>query len=232
MFWEKGGSITWKPTDPYTNSSTVEVIIYQTHSWTLSRLNCNQTVIDTLGPYLDGGSFYGEPDVACRPNATSCTGSGWTLISEPTFCTDFSLAVQISSGALIRKRVLNRNTNILVGFARNTWADEIRTGSGAQAIYWSVTTRIDLTQKYPINSSPGNLFPIKYLLSFQVHSQSLDLCRSFVLSRVKRLSFKSQQEIGMQVMIFVAAGQVMQVLQEANVRMYVITYLTLLSPQG
>lgn len=133
----------------------MEVIIYQTHSWTLSRFTCNQALIDSLGTYLDGGTFYGEPNVACQG---SCVGTGWTTISQPTFCTDFSPAVQSSSGALISRRFLNRNTNIRVGFASSVWAPEIRTNTGAQANNWRVITRIDLTQKYPINSSPGKYF--------------------------------------------------------------------------
>lgn len=133
----------------------VEIIVSQTHSWTLSRLLCDQTLIDSLGPYLDGGVFYGEPFVDCQPVTANCTGAGWTLISEPTFCTDFSTAVQISSGALIKKQILDRNANILVGFASVAWADEILTAAGSFANSWSLITRIDLTQKYPINSSPG-----------------------------------------------------------------------------
>lgn len=133
----------------------VEISISQTHSWTLSRFLCDQTLIDSLGPYLDGGLFYGEPFVECQPITANCTGVGWTLISEPTFCTDFSSIVQISSGALIKKQILDRSTNILVGFASAAWADEILTSTGSFASYWSVITRIDLTQKYPINSSPG-----------------------------------------------------------------------------
>ena len=142
--------------DPYTNSSTVEIIVSQTHSWTLSRFPCNQALIDSLGSYLDGGFFYGEPNIVCQPNATACGGTGWTTIMQPTFCTDFSIAVQISSGSLISRRTLSRSSNIRAGFASNSWAVEILTTAGAAANYWNVMTRIDLTQKYPINSSPGS----------------------------------------------------------------------------
>ena len=141
--------------DEYTNASTVEIIVYQSHSWTLSRFNCDQTIINTLGPYLDNGVVTGQPNVACQSAAASCTAAGWVLINNPTFCTDFSLAVLISSGALIRKQILSRNTAILVGFTGIAWATQIRTTNGTPANPWSVMTRIDLTQKYPINFSPG-----------------------------------------------------------------------------
>ncbi|CAF3426697.1 unnamed protein product [Rotaria sp. Silwood1] len=150
----KGGLINWKPVDPYTNSSTVEVIIYQSHSWTLTRLHCDQALIDSLGLYVDGTSFTGQPFIACESPA-GCSGTGFNTIRQVTFCTDFSTAVQISSGALIKKITLDRNTDILVGFTGNSWASEIKTSLNAVADYWRVITHIDLTQKYPINSSPG-----------------------------------------------------------------------------
>ncbi|CAF4849818.1 unnamed protein product [Rotaria sp. Silwood1] len=149
----KGGLINWKPVDPYTNSSTVEVIIYQSHSWTLTRLHCDQALIDSLGLYVDGTSFTGQPFIACESPA-GCSGTGFNTIRQVTFCTDFSTAVQISSGALIKKITLDRNTDILVGFTGNSWASEIKTSLNAVADYWRVITHIDLTQKYPINSSP------------------------------------------------------------------------------
>ena len=139
--------------DPYTNNSNVEIIIYQSHSWTLSRYHCDQALIDSLGSYLDNGVFYGQPFVACQSSG-GCSGTGFVNISQPTYCTDFSTAVQISSGALIKKMTVSRTTNIVVGFVGYAWASEIRDSTGASAWYWSVITRIDLTRKYPINSSP------------------------------------------------------------------------------
>ncbi|CAF4969164.1 unnamed protein product, partial [Rotaria sp. Silwood1] len=149
----KGGLINWKPVDPYTNSSNVEVIIYQSHSWTLSRLHCDQALINSLGLYVDGTSFSGEPRIECQSPA-GCSGTGFNTISQVTYCTDFSTAVQISSGALIKKITLDRNTDILVGFNSSAWASEIKTSLNTAANGWRVITHIDLTQKYPINSSP------------------------------------------------------------------------------
>ena len=150
--------------DPYTNSTLVDVIITQSHSWFLARFPCDQNTIDTLGYYNDGpGAFSGQPFVACRPNATFCTGTGYVTIQQLTYCTDFSLAVQISSGSLIKRVTLNRNTNIVVGFYGGNWASEILNASSLPALGWEVDIHIDLTQKYPINSSPGRtLVPSPY----------------------------------------------------------------------
>ncbi|CAF3830574.1 unnamed protein product [Rotaria sp. Silwood1] len=152
----KGGLINWKPVDPYTNASTVEIIIYESHSWTLIRFPCNQVKIASLGLYADTSGGGSGATIACQTSVTSCTGTGFSPFSNYNYCTDFCNIVQISSGALIKKMTLNRNTNIVVGFTGGDWATEIlKTSSNTSASGWAVVTRIDLTQKYPINSSPG-----------------------------------------------------------------------------
>lgn len=128
---------------------------YQTHSWTLSRLNCDQTTINNLGWYADGGSFTGEPNINCQPTASSCSGSNFSPVSLRTYCTDFSTTVQISTGSLLTKMSLLRTTNIVVGFKSSAWANEIPSTSGAMGGNWRVITRVDLTKTYPLNSSPG-----------------------------------------------------------------------------
>lgn len=141
--------------DPYTNATTVELIIIQSHSWTLSRFQCNQATITNLGTYTDGGGAHsGEPNIACRTGA-ACTSSGYVTINQRTYCTDFSTSVLTSSGSLIKRMTVSRTTNIIISFASVAWATEIRMANGVTASSWSVATKIDLTQTYPLNSSPG-----------------------------------------------------------------------------
>lgn len=134
------------------------MIISQSHSWTLSRLPCTQSTINNLGVYTDGGGAYtGEPFIMCQLAPASCTSVGFTNIFLQTYCTDFSSEVQSSSGALITKMTLSRTANIIVGFNSSAWATVIKTSTGAASSTWKVMTRIDLTQSYPINSSPGTV---------------------------------------------------------------------------
>lgn len=128
----------------------------QTHSWTLNRLKCNQSTINDLGWYTDGGAaFTNEPNIACQPTTTSCSGSLFSTISQRTYCTDYSTLVQISTGSLITKMLLARTTDILVGFKSGQWATEIPSTSGAMAGNWRVITRVSFSATYPLNSSPG-----------------------------------------------------------------------------
>lgn len=149
--------MTWKPVDPYATGSTIEVIIYQQHSWTLSRFACTQTTINNLGWYNDGGSSsVAEPYLNCLSSSAACTASLYTRIRERTYCTDYSPTLQSSTGAVISRRTISRNSDIIIGFASGAWAPEIlRTNSTSSAWDWRVVTKIDLTKNYPINSSPG-----------------------------------------------------------------------------
>lgn len=153
----QGGLITWKPVDAYTNASTVDILITEIHSWTLSRFPCSQSLINSLGLYADTSGGGADAFVACQTLVTSCTGTGFATISDYNYCTDYSNTVQISSGSLIKKVTLSRSTNIVVGFTGSAWATVIiQSGTvSTSASNWAVVTRINLGTKYPINSSPG-----------------------------------------------------------------------------
>lgn len=146
--------MTWKPVDPYTNSSPVEIIVTHSHSWTLFYFACDQTTINTLGPFSDFRNGLGG-EIHCQSAPLVCTASGFLSITNRSFCTDFSIAVQSSSGSFIRKQRLDRTSNIIVGYVNGDWASEIKATAGGPPGGWRILTRIDLTQKYPINSSPG-----------------------------------------------------------------------------
>ena len=143
------------------------MIIYQKHSWPLNRFQCNQSTIDTLGWYTDnGGPFTGELFVQCLSAAASCTASGFTTVSQRTYCTDFSNVAQSSSGALLSRKNLAQTTNIVVGYVSTAWSPEIRMANGTSASNFRVVSRIDLGQGFPINTPPGSvlfdLFTTRY----------------------------------------------------------------------
>lgn len=117
---------------------------------------CNHSLIASQGWYTDGGgAFTGEPFIQCQPTVSSCTGTGFTTISERMYCTDFSTLLGTSSGALMKKMNLTRSTNIIVGFTGTSWPSVIRKPNGSVASSWRLVTQINLPQTYPINTSPS-----------------------------------------------------------------------------
>ena len=149
----KGGTITWKPTNPTANGSRIEILISEKHSWTLSRYQCNQNTINSRLSYSDTAG--GLPDVTCYSSSSLCTASLYTQIYQYLLCTDFSSQLQSSSGAYFEKQNLSSTANIDIAYSGGNWADEIRTSSGTNGLAWYVGTHITLGTVYPINSSPG-----------------------------------------------------------------------------
>ena len=154
----KGGTVTWKPTNPSSNASLVEIQITTKHSWTLTRYACDRNLINTQGLYFDSNDRYTYPKMICQSASSACTGSHFTTINHTTLCTDYNNAVQISTGSYSEKQNLSRTTNIDIAWTGGNWANEITVigGSPPGNLGWYVGTHIDLTLPiYPINSSPG-----------------------------------------------------------------------------
>ena len=155
----KGGTVTWKPTDPTSNSSNVEIQITLRHSWTLARYHCDQNLINSQGIYYDTNGATAYPTLVCQSSTSACSASQFSTINHITLCTDYNTIVQISSGSYSEKQTLSSSTNIDIAWAGGNWADEIYPigGSPPGGLGWYVGTHIDLTLPiYPINSSPGS----------------------------------------------------------------------------
>lgn len=154
----KGGTVTWKPINPNTNGTLIEIQITLKHSWTLTRFACDRNLINNQGPYYDSTSSTSFPWLECQSGSAACTASLFTKIDYITLCTDYSNIVAISGGAYSEKQNLSRSTNIDIAWTGGNWADEIYVAGGSPPgnLAWYVGTHIDLTLPiYPINSSPG-----------------------------------------------------------------------------
>ena len=146
----KGGTISWKPVNPTAVSgSTVDIIITERHSWTLTRYTCNETTINTFGVYNDT-----QPEapatLSCLSASAVCLASLYQTINSPLFCTDFSTVFQISSGTYYTTQTLAINSIIDIASRGASWVNETTTN------VWSLVSHIDLTPiSGVINTSPG-----------------------------------------------------------------------------
>lgn len=157
----KGGTITWKPTNPNATGSPVEILISQKHSFTLvTRYACTQSTINNQLAYTDTAGT-AAPDLRCKSPLASCTSSSFNVIQHAMLCTDFSTELDSSSGAYYEKQYLARTTNIDIAFTNSAWATVILMANNVSASWWYVGTHISLGLTTPINSSPG-----QYLLIY------------------------------------------------------------------
>ncbi len=146
----RGGTISWRPVNPYALVNPVPVIITERHSWTLSRYQCNQTTINTFGSFNDAASSM-PATLTCISSSAVCTASLFQTINSPLFCTDFSIGFNVSTGAYTSSQNLALNSAIDIAWRGTAWATQTLTNE------WSLVAHINLTpvSGNKINTSPG-----------------------------------------------------------------------------
>ncbi|CAF4875754.1 unnamed protein product [Rotaria sp. Silwood1] len=166
----KGGSLSWKPTNPSSLTSPIEIRITERHSWTIARYQCNENTINTLGAYNDTQNAT-TATITCISSSAACSSSLFQNITSPLYCTDFSTVLQISTGTYYTKQNLALNSIIDIASRGASWASETLTNE------WSLVSHIDLTPiSGKINTSPvtGSL-PI-----FQLYVNELSVIQILV----------------------------------------------------
>jgi len=111
----KGGTITWRPVDETSTADPVQILIQEKHTWTYPRFNCTPGIIAADGPYYDANTPTTYPQIACIAPCT--TTGGFTTINHITYCTDYNLNTQISTGAYYTKQYLSRTAKLSIGYA-------------------------------------------------------------------------------------------------------------------
>ncbi len=111
----KGGTITWRPIDETATGNPVQILIQEKHTWTYPRFDCNQALIASAGAYYDYNGPTSYPIISC---IGSCTATGgFTTINHITYCTDYNVNTQISTGAYYVKQYLTRSANLNIGYS-------------------------------------------------------------------------------------------------------------------
>jgi hypothetical protein len=146
----KGGTISWKPVNPYSVGSPVAIIITERHSWTLTRYECNSTNVGTFGVFNDSQSTV-PATLTCISSAAVCTASSYTTINSPLYCTDFSTILDVSTGTYTSQQNLVGSSVIDIAWRGAAWAPQLMTND------WSLVAVINLTPLTlnKINTSPG-----------------------------------------------------------------------------
>lgn len=134
-----GGTITWHPVNPLSNSTPVQIAITQTYSWTYSVAPCTATNIANGDPLPFIGSYNGIHDTLdCVLNCGTATG----YLAPPIWpdCTDISRPQGTTVGQRTDIVTVPRNADFTVAFQDTAWRS-LATHSAAD---WSIATRIRL----------------------------------------------------------------------------------------
>lgn len=153
----EGGTIVWRPVNPYSISGPVQIIIEHRQSFTASRYLCNLTTIASYGTITDNQNAP-PPALTCISSSTLCTTSGFQTINSSLICDDISSVLNYTSGTLLSTQTLPLNTEIDIAWRGAAWINPMHTNA------FSLVSHISLT---PLNSGKINSAPGKSSLCSQ-----------------------------------------------------------------
>lgn len=125
-----GGTITWRVENSLMNSSTIDIRITQTYSWTYIAGRCDGNAIATNQLVAGSGGV-----LSCSPSCPVGFGS----ISAMPFCTDVSPRNGIAVGQRSDVVSIPVGSNFSVIYASGSWGG-LALGGGL----WSISSRIEL----------------------------------------------------------------------------------------
>lgn len=135
-----GGTITWFPVNPASNSSPVLITITQSYSWVYPDVKCLNNV-----PASTGNSFYYTINLTCVSNCTTDGGYSAKPISIATDCTSASTSVGLMTSQRSVNISLNAGARFTLAYESLAWR---KVGnSNASNPGWSIACLIDLRRR-------------------------------------------------------------------------------------
>lgn len=135
-----GGTITWAPVNPYTNSSPVIVTITQTYSWGFPTITCSNNV-----PISTPGRSSQNSNLTCVVDCSTDGGYSANPINILTDCTSSSLGLGMMSSSRSKNVSLTAGAYFSLAYQGVAWRS---LGSPAiGGLEWSILTSIDLRRR-------------------------------------------------------------------------------------
>lgn len=129
-----GGTITWAPIDPYTNSSSIALAITQSYSWTYPTMTCATNV-----PVSSGR---GDTNLTCIANCSTDGGYSNSPVDILTDCISYSSTLGMMSSQRSVNTTLNIGAYFYIAYTGTAWRDLY--DPTVSSLSWSIVTLIDL----------------------------------------------------------------------------------------
>jgi hypothetical protein len=130
-----GGTVTWAPVYPSSNSSSVLITTTQSYSWNSPPENCTTNIPRSTGSNVN---------LTCAGNCSTQDGFSNMTVSILTDCTSYSA----SKGLVYSQRSINItlsiNTFFWIAYRGSAWRTLGNVGSGGS---WSIVSLIDLIRR-------------------------------------------------------------------------------------
>ena len=134
------------------SGGSASFLVRERYSWNRNTYYCDATTIANNG-LISGGN-----DVACTIGP--CTG--WFNLPTSTYCTDFSVALTVSSGERTQVYTFSLNNSFTIYFYDGNWFNGLEVGNSTS---WYLSNRV-ITNIRPdgyLNTSPiGVTIPVIY----------------------------------------------------------------------
>ena len=145
-----GGTITWTPVDPYTNSSPVVITITQTYFWVLTEVDCNVNVpISTPGRAGQGRNLI------CVANCSTDGGYSANVINTITDCVSSNSFANVMQSQASKNITITSDAYFTIAYQDSGWRKVNNSAAGD----WSIVSYIDLRKRPDgfINTSPVSM---------------------------------------------------------------------------
>ncbi|CAF3823890.1 unnamed protein product [Rotaria sordida] len=144
-----GGTIRWAPVDPYDNSSSLDITITQSYSWTYPYIKCANNV-----PISTSGFTGANTNLICVVDCSTNGGYSSAPIDILTNCTSASSSLNMMTSERSKNITLSAGAHFYLAYRGNAWLplnDPAQTG-----LEWSIVTYIDLRKRSDgfINTPP------------------------------------------------------------------------------
>ena len=135
-----GGTITWAPVNPNTNSSTVVITITQSYSWVLSAVSCAANVPISTSFYANSNA-----NLVCVAGCTNQGNYNSSPINILTDCTWSSTSLDMMKSQRSRNVTLNVGAYFTVAYRDRAWRNLENTGAFFPD--WSIASLIDVRRR-------------------------------------------------------------------------------------
>jgi hypothetical protein len=144
-----GGSITWAPVDPYTNSSLVDITITQTYSWSYPKITCANDV-----PISTSGRSTQNDNLTCVVDCGTDGGYSTRLITILTDCISSSSSLGMMTSQRSVNVTLASDAHFSVAYQGSAW--RALNSPAVSGLDWSILCGIDLRKRSDgfINTPP------------------------------------------------------------------------------
>ena len=132
-----GGTITWTPVYPNSNSSSVLITVTQSYSWVYPTETCTTNIPQS------GSAASNNANLTCVASCATQGGYATQTISIKTDCTSFSASLGIVFSERSVNITLNVSTYFWIAYQGQAW----RTLENSVSNSWSIASLIDLRRR-------------------------------------------------------------------------------------